>query len=132
MGVDEANHCFQTSIKKIINGKKFDNEFTKSMIPRNFLQENYLTFLFEVLMTLTYLLMNPSKFKNNVAKNAPKNDFRIHHCVHYVETYKFFSWQMVLVVVSQVILDVYLFKSRFHQLTYGSQPKIIDKEQFFY
>ena len=44
------------------------------------------------------VLINPSKFKNHVAKNAPKNDFRIHHCVYQVETYKFFSWQMVLVV----------------------------------
>ena len=48
------------------------------------------------------VLINPSKFKNHVAKNAPKNDFRIHHCVHHVETYKFFSWQMVLVLMGGI------------------------------
>ena len=48
----------------------------------------------------TDVLINPSKFINHVAKNAPKNDFRIHYSVHHVETYKFFSWQMVLVARS--------------------------------
>ena len=43
-------HQLKTMLKKIC----FKNELTNSMISRNFLHENYLTFLIEVLMTLTY------------------------------------------------------------------------------
>ena len=56
LGVDEANQCFQTSIKKMICkwwGIFFKKEFAKSMISRNFRHENYITFLIEVPITLT-------------------------------------------------------------------------------